>query len=107
MDTAGLEERLAKAAPKFERAAPFIVGIFTLVTLVLASNLYLSPPTFQTDLNDFSPDTEASIAHDRIHEHFPNEMRPLFVHATMDDGSNVLTLEALKVMNEDLQHFQN
>lgn len=107
MDTAGLEERLAKAAPKFERAAPLIVATFTLVTLVLASNLYLSPPTFQTDLNDFSPETESSIAHDLIHEHFPNEMRPLFVHVTMDDGSNVLTLEALKVMNEDLQHFQN
>lgn len=107
MDTAGLEERLAKAAPKFERAAPLIVATFTLVTLVLASNLYLSPPTFQTDLNDFSPETESSIAHDLIHEHFPNEMRPLFVHVTMDDGSNVLTLEGLKVMNEDLQHFQN
>ena len=107
MDKAGLEERLAKAAPAFERTAPLIVALFTILTLVLAANLYVSPPTFQTDLNDFSPESEASIAHDRIHAHFPNEMRPLFVHVTMDDGSNVLALDAMKAMNEDLIHFQN
>jgi predicted RND superfamily exporter protein len=107
MDTAGLEERLAKLAPSFQRASPLIVGVFTVVTILLASNLYLSPPTFQTDLNEFSPETEASLAHDRIHEHFPNEMRPFFVHVTADDGSNVLALEALKTMSEDLAHFQN
>jgi predicted RND superfamily exporter protein len=107
MDTAGLEERLAKLAPSFQRASPLIVGVFTVVTILLASNLYLSPPTFQTDLNEFSPETEASLAHDRIHEHFPNEMRPLFVHVTADDGSNVLALEALKTMSDDLAHFQN
>ena len=107
MDTAGLEERLAKLAPQFERSAPFVVGLFSLVTVLLAANLYVSPPTFQTDLNDFSPETEASDAHERIHQHFPNEMRPLFVHVTMDDGSNVLSLASLKAMNEDLLHFQN
>ena len=107
MDKAGLEERLARAAPQFERSAPLIVAVFTLLTLILATNLYVSPPTFQTDLNDFSPDTEASEAHDRIHVHFPNEMRPLFVHVEMDDGSNVLALEALQAMNDDLAHFQN
>jgi len=107
MDTAGLEERLAKLAPQFERSAPFVVGLFSLVTVLLAANLYVSPPTFQTDLNDFSPESEASDAHERIHQHFPNEMRPLFVHVTMDDGSNVLSLASLKAMNEDLLHFQN
>ena len=107
MDKADLEERLAKAAPAFSRAAPFIVGVFSILTLVLAGNLYVSPPTFQTDLNDFSPETEASEAHDRIHEHFPNEMRPLFVHVTTDDGSNVLALDAMKVMQDDLAHFQD
>ena len=106
MEKADLEERLAKAAPVFERSAPLIVGLFTIITLVLAGNLYVSPPTFQTDLNDFSPETDASDAHDRIHAHFPNEMRPLFVHVTMDDGSNVLSLDALKAMQEDLTHFQ-
>ena len=107
MDKADLEERLAKAAPSFERSAPFIVALFTILTLVLAGHLYVSPPTFQTDLNDFSPESEASNAHDRIHAHFPNEMRPLFVHVTADDASNVLTLEHLQAMNEDLTHFQN
>ena len=106
MDKADLEERLAEAAPLFERGAPFIVGFFTLLTLVLAGHLYVSPPTFQTDLNDFSPETEASDAHDRIHEHFPNEMRPLFVHVTADDGSNVLALDALQNMTLDLDHFK-
>ena len=107
MDKAGLEERLAGAAPVFKRSAPFIVGFFTLLTLVLAGHLYVSPPTFQTDLNDFSPESEASDAHDRIHAHFPNEMRPLFVHVTADNGSNVLALEALQAMQDDLTHFQN
>ena len=107
MDKAGLEERLAESAPVFERSAPFIVGFFTLLTLVLAGHLYVSPPTFQTDLNDFSPESEASDAHDRIHAHFPNEMRPLFVHVTADNGSNVLALEALQDMQDDLTHFQN
>lgn len=107
MDTAGLEERLAKLAPQFERSAPFVVGLFSLVTVLLAANLYVSPPTFQTDLNDFSPESEASDAHERIHQHFPDEMRPLFVHVTMDDGSNVLSLASLKAMNDDLVHFQN
>ena len=107
MDTAALEERLAQAAPQFERAAPYIVAVFTLVTLLLAANLFTSPPTFQTDLNDFAPESEASLAHDRVHEHFPDEMRPLFVHVTMDDGSNVLTIDALQAMNTDLEVFQN
>ena len=106
MEKVDLEERLANVAPVFERSAPLIVGLFTIITLVLAGNLYVSPPTFQTDLKDFSPETEASEAHDRIHAHFPNEMRPLFVHVTMDDDSNVLSLEALKAMQEDLAHFQ-
>ena len=107
MDKAGLEERLAEAAPQFERSAPLIVGVFTLLTVVLAANLYISPPTFQTDLNDFSPETDASVAHDRIHAHFPTEMRPLFVHVEMSNGSNVLALESLQAMDADLQYFQN
>ena len=106
MDTAGLEERLAEFAPQFERSAPLIVAMFSLVTLLLAGNLYLSPPTFQTDLNDFSPETESSSAHDRIHDHFPKEMRPLFVHVTVDDESNVLALDTLQAMSDDLSFFK-
>ena len=107
MDRAGLEDRLASVAPTFERSAPYIVGLFTVLTLVLAANLYVSPPTFQTDLNDFSPESETSDAHDRIHAYFPDEMRPLFVHVTVDDGSNVLALDMLQTMDDDLSHFQN
>ena len=36
MDKADLEERLAGAAPAFSRAAPVIVGVFTLLTVVLS-----------------------------------------------------------------------
>ena len=97
MDRADLEERLAGLAPTFERRAPVLVGLFSVLTLLLAANLYVSPPTFQTDLNDFSPETEASEAHDRIHAHFPDEIRPLFVHVTTDDGSNVLTLSLIHI----------
>ena len=107
MDRADLEERLAQAAPQFERSAPFIVAFFTLLTLVLAGHLYVSPPTFHTDLNDFSPESEASTAHDRIHAHFPNEMRPLFVHVSTDNGSNILAMDAMQTMSEDLTHFQS
>ena len=79
MDKVDLEERLAQAAPAFSRAAPLIVGVFSILTLVLAGNLYVSPPTFQTDLNDFSPETDASEAHDRIHaNYFPG-------HPELDD----------------------
>ena len=107
MDTAGLEERLVQRAPEFERMAPILVAVFSLVTLVLAGHLYASPPTFQTDLNDFAPSSDASLAHDRIHAFFPDEMRPLFVHVTADDGSNVLALEAIHAMEVDLEVFEN
>ena len=107
METKALEERLASMAPQFEKASPLIVGFSFLVTVVLAAQLYMSPPSFQTDLNDFAPDSEATDAHDRIHEHFPNETRPMFVHVTADDGANVLSIDALHAMAEDLVQFEN
>ena len=106
METAALEERLADKAEQFERASPYIVGVSVLLTLVLAAQLYISPPTFQTDLNDFAPESEATMAHDRIHQHFPNETRPMFVHVTADDGANVLSIDALHAMEEDLAVFK-
>ena len=106
METAALEERLAGKAEQFERASPYIVGVSVLLTLVLAAQLYISPPTFQTDLNDFAPESEATKAHDRIHQHFPNETRPMFVHVTADDGANVLSIDALHSMEEDLAVFK-
>ena len=44
MDKVDLEERLAQAAPAFSRAAPLIVGVFSILTLVLAGNLYVLHP---------------------------------------------------------------
>ena len=85
-------------------AAPVIVGVFAAHRGAGEPSLRL-PATFQTDLNDFSPETDASEA--RPHPRsFPDEMRPLFVHVAMDNLTNVLDLEALKAMQEDLTHFQ-
>lgn len=107
METEALEERLASMAPQFEKASPFIVTFSLLATLVLAAQLYISPPSFQTDLNDFAPDSEATLAHERIHQHFPNETRPMFVHVTADNGANVLSIDALHAMADDLLLFEN
>ena len=107
MDTAALEERLAQAAPQFERCRTLHRGSVHPCDPPPRCQPFHVPPTFQTDLNDFAPESEASLAHDRVHEHFPDEMRPLFVHVTMDDGSNVLTIDALQAMNTDLEVFQN
>ena len=72
MDTARLEERLATGAGQFRRAAPLIVAFCVGLTAVLLSQLVLSPPTFETDLNDFAPESESTATHDAIHEFFPD-----------------------------------
>ena len=95
MDTESLEERMAGWAPSFKRLAPVILVVVFLFTVALSAHLAVSPPTFNTDLADFAPDSESSDAHERIHEHFPNEARPLFVHVTADNGSNILSIESL------------
>ena len=74
-----------------------------LITGALLVNLVYNPPTFNTDLDAFTPDSEASKAHDRIHQNFPNESRPMFVNVESDNGGNVLTIENIKLM---LQHYQ-
>mgnify|MGYP001196140463 CR=1 FL=1 len=107
MDTARLEERLASSAGTFRRAAPFIVVTCVLLTLLLLGQLVVSPPTFETDLNDFAPESDSTQIHDEIHEFFPDEIRPMFIHVTADDGSNVLSLESLQAMDSDLEHFKN
>jgi len=107
MDTESLEERMAGWAPSFNRMAPVILVVVFLFTVALSVHLVVSPPTFNTDLADFAPDSESSDAHDRIHEHFPNEARPLFVHISAKDGSNILSIEHLQTMNDHLAHMQN
>ena len=102
MDSTSLEAKLAEMAPLFRKGAiPFLI-VASIITAGLMANLVVSPPTFKTDLSDFAPDSSIGDAHDRIHQHFPDETRPLFIHVTSDDGSNVLSIENLKQMNSDL-----
>jgi predicted RND superfamily exporter protein len=101
MDAERLEAYAARAAPGFGKAAVPILAVAVLLTLVLAGALVTDPPEFNTDLDLFAPQSDAIDAHDRIHEHFPSERRPMFVHVVADDGSNVLSLDHLKAMKED------
>ena len=98
---------MAGWAPTFKRMAPAILVVVFLFTVALSVHLIVSPPTFNTDLADFAPDSESSDAHDRIHQYFPNESRPLFVHVTAKDNSNILSIEHLQTMNDHLAHMKN
>ena len=90
MDSTSLEAKLAEMAPLFRKGAiPFLI-VASIITAGLMANLVVSPPTFKTDLSDFAPDSSIGDAHDRIHQHFPDETRQLLIHVTSDDGSNVL-----------------
>ena len=107
MDTGSLETRMASWSHSFQRIAPVLLVVVFLFTVALSVHLVTSPPTFNTDLADFAPDSESSDAHDRIHQYFPNEARPLFVHVTADDESNILSIEHMQTMNEHLEHMRN
>jgi len=107
MDTSALEEKMAQGAGLFRRSAVVILIVSGLVTLGLMGHLVTSPPDFNTDLADFAPESEANDAHERIHEHFPNETRPLFVQVKADDGSNILSIENLHAMDEHLSIIKN
>lgn len=101
MEDARLEAIAARAAPGFAKASLPILLVATLLTVGLLASLVMNPPEFNTDLDRFAPEGEAIEAHDRIHEHFPNERRPMFVHVVRDDGGNVLDLDHLKAMHAD------
>ena len=98
MEVERLEALADRAAPGFAKAALPILVLAALLTATLILSLVTSPPAFDTDLDRFAPDSDALEAHDRIHEHFPEERRPMFVHVVADDGGNVLTLDHLKAM---------
>ena len=102
MDTAKLEESMAGMSQTFRKFSLAIVIVTMLITGLLLVNLIYNPPTFNTDLDAFTPDSESSDAHDRIHENFPNESRPMFVNVEADGGDNVLTIENIQLM---LQHY--
>ena len=107
MDTTALEERMAGWSSAFQRMAPAFLVIVTLMTVALGVHLVVSPPTFNTDLADFAPESDSRDAHDEIHQYFPNEARPLFVHVSADDGSNILSIENLQTMDSHLSHMEN
>ena len=70
MDTTALEERMAGWSSAFQRMAPVFLVIVTLVTVALGVHLVVSPPTFNTDLADFAPESDSRDAHDEIHQFF-------------------------------------
>ena len=93
---------MAGFAENFPQVFLAIVVVTMLITGALLVNLVYNPPTFNTDLDAFTPDSEASKAHDRIHQNF-NESRPMFVNVESHNGGNVLAIENIKLM---LQHYQ-
>lgn len=102
MDTTGLEESMAGFAKKFRKFSLAIVAVTMLLTGALLANLIYNPPTFNTDLDAFVPESEANTAHERIHQNFPNESRPMFVNVKADDGSNILAMDNIQLM---LEHY--
>lgn len=107
MDTSALEAKMAKGAGAFQRSALVILIVGGIITVGLMSHLATSPPDFNTDLADFAPDSEANDAHERIHQYFPNETRPLFVEVKSDDGSNILSIDNLRLMDQHLSIIKN
>ena len=101
------EGLLIPFAPTFRKASWAILIVSTLITAGLIVNLsVLDPPSFHTDLADFSPDSEAKDAHERISANFDDETRPMFVHVTRDDGGNILEMESIHLMAEHLEKMQ-
>ena len=103
MDTAKLEEAMATFAGQFRKLSNPILLVTSLITVILMANLITSPPKFNTDLDAFAPESESKNAHDRIHEYFPNETRPLFIDVERDDGGNVLSFNHILMMEQHLE----
>ena len=107
MDTSALEAKMAKGAGAFQRSALVILIVGGIITVGLMAHLATSPPDFNTDLADFAPDSEANDAHERIHQYFPNETRPLFVEVKSDDGLNILSIDNIRLMDQHLSIIKN
>ena len=103
MDTTSLEESMAGFSDKFRKLSLAIVIVTMLITGALLANLVYNPPTFNTDLDAFTPNSEENSAHERIHQNFPNESRPMFVNIEVDDGTNILKIENIQLM---LEHYE-
>ena len=98
---------LENAGRRFEQASWPILAISLILTATLLFQLAQEPPSFHTDLTEFSPDDDSSKARDRMEQHFPSESRPVFIDVSMDDGSNVLSIESLQLMHEHLTVIRN
>ena len=94
---------MAAFSTRFRKMSLTIVIVSVIITGSLLANLIYNPPTFNTDLDAFVPDSESNNAHVRIHQNFPNESRPMFVNVESDDGGNVLSIDKIQLM---LQHYQ-
>ena len=107
MDTTNLEESMANFSDTFRKLSLPILLVSTLITAILAFGLINSPPEFNTDLDAFTPESNQNDAHERIHEYFPDETRPLFINVESDDGSNILDYQKITVMEEHVSKLKN
>mgnify|MGYP006251072709 FL=1 len=107
MDTTNLEESMANFSDTFRKLSLPILLVSTLITAILAFGLINSPPEFNTDLDAFTPESSQNDAHERIHEYFPDETRPLFINVESDDGSNILDYQKIIVMYEHVSKLKN
>ncbi len=107
MDTTNLEESMAKFSKQFRKFSLAIVLVTMLITGALLVNLVINPPTFNTDLDAFVPDSEANSAHERIHQNFPNESRPMFVNVAADNATNIMTISNIQLMLTHYYLLQN
>ena len=108
MSGSAIDEKLRGQSANFKKYSWPILIVSMLVTMAMVVDLtVLNTPTFHTDLADFAPDSESADAHERISEHFSNETRPLFVHVTSDDGSNILDIDDIILMDKHLSEVEN
>ncbi|MBT7245097.1 MAG: MMPL family transporter [Euryarchaeota archaeon] len=86
---------------------PILIVSVALTAGLVVDLAFVDTPSFHTDLADFAPESDSADAHDRINEQFTEETRPLFVHVTRDDGSNVLDIDSLILMNTHLSTVED
>lgn len=98
---------MAGLSDKFRKLSLSILIVTMLITGALLVNLVYNPPTFNTDLDAFVPESEANSAHERIHQNFPNESRPMFVNVAHDESSNILNIDNIHTMRQHYNLLQN
>ncbi len=97
---------LVRNSEFFEKAAWPLIAMSALITAVLLMQLVTDVPAFHTQLADFAPETEGTMAEERISPFFENESRPMFVHVTAKNDGNVLSLENLSIQLNHLRQVQ-